>query len=82
MLIDRADQVINLCEAKFTKENFVITNNYSAQLKLKKSIFRTVTQTKKAIFTTLLTTYPAIQNKYYLEEIQNEVSMEKLFAPS
>lgn len=82
MLIDRADQVINLCEAKFTKENFVITNNYCSQLKLKKSIFRTVTQSKKAIFTTLLTTYPAMQNKYYLEEIQNEVSMEKMFASS
>jgi DNA-binding Lrp family transcriptional regulator len=79
MLIDRADQVINLCEAKFTKDNFAITNSYSAQLKLKKSIFRQVTQTKKAIFTTLLTTYPAIQNKYYLEEIQNEVSMDRLF---
>lgn len=79
MLIDRADQVINLCEAKFTKDNFGITNSYSAQLKLKKSIFRQITQTKKAIFTTLITTYPAIQNKYYLEEIQNEVSMEKLF---
>lgn len=79
MLIDRADQVINLCEAKFTKDNFAITNNYSAQLKLKKSIFRQITQTKKAIFTTLITTYPAIQNKYYLEEIQNEISMEKLF---
>ena len=50
MLIDRADQVINLCEAKFTKDNFAITNNYSAQLKLKKSIFRQITQTKKAIF--------------------------------
>ena len=79
MLIDRADQVINLCEAKFTKDNFTITNSYSAQLKLKKSIFRQITQTKKAIFTTLLTTYPAIQNKYYLEEIENEISMEKLF---
>ena len=79
MLIDRADQVINLCEAKFTKDNFAITNSYSAQLKLKKSIFRQVTQTKKAIFTTLLTTYPAIQNKYYLEEIQNEISMDRLF---
>ena len=79
MLIDRADQVINLCEVKFTKDNFVITNNYSTQLKLKKSIFRQVTQTKKAIFTTLITTYPAIRNKYYLEEIDNEIHMEKLF---
>jgi uncharacterized protein len=81
MIIDRADQVINLCEAKFTKENFVITKNYAAQLRLRKSIFKEVTQTKKAIFNTLLTTHPAIKNEYYLGEIESEVTMDKLFKP-
>ncbi len=79
MLIDRADQIIHLCEAKFTKENFAINNTYSAQLRLKKTIFKQATETKKAVFTTLLTTYPALKNKYYLEEIDNEVTMDKLF---
>jgi uncharacterized protein len=81
MIIDRADQTINLCEAKFTKENFTITKNYAAQLRMKKLIFRQATKTKKAIFNTLLTTYPAIKNEYYLEEIDNEVTMDKLFEP-
>jgi uncharacterized protein len=81
MIIDRADQAINLCEAKFTKDNFVITKNYAAQLKLKKSVFRQATQTKKATFTTLLTTFPAIKNQYYLGEIDSEITMEKLFEP-
>jgi uncharacterized protein len=79
MVIDRADQIIHVCEAKFTKENFVISNDYAAQLRLRKSIFKQVTQTKKAVFTTLLTTYPALKNKYYLEEIDNEITMDKLF---
>ena len=79
MIIDRADNTINLCEAKFTKNNFVITKAYAAQLKLKKTIFRQVSQTKKATFTTLLTTYPAIKNNYYLDEIENEITMDKLF---
>jgi uncharacterized protein len=79
MVIDRADQIIHVCEAKFTKENFVINNDYAAQLRLRKSIFKQVTQTKKAVFTTLLTTYPALKNKYYLEEIDNEITMDKLF---
>ena len=79
MIIDRADQIIHLCEAKFTKENFTINNAYSAQLRLKKTIFRQATLTKKATFTTLFTTYPALRNKYYLEEIDNEVTMDKLF---
>jgi uncharacterized protein len=79
MVIERADQIIHLCEAKFTKENYALTNAYTEQLRLKKSIFKQATETKKAVFTTLLTTYPALQNKYYLEEIDSEVSMNQLF---
>jgi uncharacterized protein len=81
MIIDRADQTINLCEAKFTRENFAITKSYAAQLRMKKSIFRQATQTKKSIFTTLLTTYPAIKNEYYSGEIDIEITMDKLFEP-
>lgn len=79
MIIDRADQIIHLCEAKFTKENYALTNAYTEQLRLKKTIFKQATETKKAVFTTLLTTYPALKNKYYLEEIDSEVTMDKLF---
>lgn len=79
VVIERADQVIHLCEAKFTKENFSLTNDYSARLRLKKSIFKQATQTKYAVFTTLISTWPAIQNKYYLEEIDSEISMDDLF---
>lgn len=81
MLIDRADQTINLCEAKFTKENLAINKSYAAQLRMKKSVFKQASKTKKIIFTTLLTTFSAINNKYYLEEVDNEVTMDKLFEP-
>ncbi|HRD44524.1 MAG TPA: ATP-binding protein, partial [Ferruginibacter sp.] len=30
MIIDRADNTINLCEAKFTNGNFIITKNYAS----------------------------------------------------
>ena len=33
----------------------------------------------KTIFTTLLTAYPALQNKHYLEEVDSEITMDKLF---
>ena len=81
MIIDRADQTINLCEAKFTRENFAVTKSYSDQLRMKKSVFKEATQTKKIIFTTLLSTFPAIKNQHYLGYIDNEVTMEKLFTP-
>jgi uncharacterized protein len=79
MVIDRADKIIHICEAKFTAGNFAIDNAYSEQLRLRKSIFKQATQTKKAVFTTLLTTYPALKNKYYLAEVDNEITMDKLF---
>ncbi len=79
LLIDRKDQVIHLCEAKFTDQEFLINKSYVAALRRKRSVFTQVTGTKKAVFTTLITTFPAIQNKYYLEEVQSEVTMEDLF---
>lgn len=80
MVIDRADQIIHLCEAKFTKDHYALTQEYADKLRLRKSIFKQATKTKKAIFTTLLTTYPAIKNKHYLEDVDNEIPMERLFA--
>jgi uncharacterized protein len=79
MVIDRADKIIHLCEAKFTNDNYALTREYAEKLRLRKSIFRQATQTKKAVFTTLLTTYPAMRNGYYLEEIESEITMDKLF---
>jgi uncharacterized protein len=82
MIIDRADQVINLCEAKFTNGSLAINKRMAEQLRAKKSIFRDATKTKKSVFTTLLNTFPALKNQYYVGEIENEVTMDKLFEPS
>ena len=79
LLIDRRDGVVNLCEAKFTLEEFAVTEKYIADLRRKRSVFAQVTETKKSIVTTLITTYPAIKNQYYLEEIHSEVTMADLF---
>ncbi len=82
MIIDRADQTIHLCEAKFTQGAFAINKKISEQFRERKSIFKNVTKTKKTVFTTLLTTYPALKNQYFLSEIENEVNMDKLFEPN
>ncbi|MEA3495888.1 MAG: ATP-binding protein [Bacteroidota bacterium] len=79
MLIDRKDGVVNLCEVKFTGKEFVISKKYNTELRQKRSIFEHVTSTKKSVVTTLITTYAAIQNKYYSEEIHSEVTMDDLF---
>ena len=49
------------------------------KLRIKKSVFKQANQTKKLIFTTLLTTFPPLKNQYYMGETDNEITMDKLF---
>ncbi len=79
IVIDRKDDIVHLCEVKFTKEEYLITKGYVKKLRHKRLAFAHATKTKKSVVTTLLTTYPAIQNKYYLDEVHTEVSMGALF---
>jgi hypothetical protein len=64
------------------KKIMPFTKNYASQLRMKKLIFGQATQTKKATFTTLLTTYPALKNHYYLVETDSEITLDKLFEPA
>lgn len=79
LVIDRNDGIIHLCEAKFTSNEFVITKDYNTKLRHKRVAFQHITKTKKSVVTTLITTFPAIQNQYYNEEIHSEISAENLF---
>lgn len=79
LLIDRRDQVINLCEAKFTDKEFVCTKEYAQSLRTRRAIFDQINKTKKVAVTTLITTYPALQNTHYMEEVHSEVTMDALF---
>jgi hypothetical protein len=49
-------------------------------LRSKRLVFQEVTKTKKMVVTTLFSSYPAIQNQYYNEEIHSELSLEALFS--
>ncbi len=79
LIIDRRDQVINLCEIKFSIEPYTITKSYAQQLRQKIAVFRVETGTKKAIFMTMITTYGLNQNMHSKGLIQNDLNMEILF---
>lgn len=78
LLIDRNDQVINLCEIKFYNEEFTITKSYAKQLRNKRGIFQGVSKTKKHIFLTMITTFGLKENQYS-QEIDNSLTMDVLF---
>ena len=79
MVIDRRDQVVNLCEIKFSINPYVITKAYSDNLRNKIGTFRSETKTRKALFLTMITTYGLKRNQYSNSIAQNEITMNDLF---
>ena len=78
LVIDRKDQVVNLCEMKFSIHPFTITKEYADKLRHKIGAFKAATKTRKSIFITLVTTHGLVQNQHtYLA--QNEIVMDALF---
>lgn len=79
LVIDRADQCINLCEIKFYEEPFTINKQYAENLQRKKACFERETQTKKATFITLITTQGVKKNGHSQMVIDRDVTMDALF---
>jgi uncharacterized protein len=78
MLIDRADNVINLCEMKFSQDTYTIDKDYDQQLRHKLTRFTEATKTRKAVHLTMVTTYGVTHNTYW-NRVQKEVTAEDLF---
>lgn len=79
LLIDRRDQVINLCEMKYSVNEYSIDKKYAEELRNKVGVFKAETGTKKSVFLTMVTTFGLKQNQYSLGLVQNELRMEVLF---
>jgi hypothetical protein len=79
LLIDRADNVVNICEMKFARKEFTISKDYDREMQNKIWTFAEETCTKKALHSTFITTYGITHNEYW-NNIQSEVTMNDLFA--
>lgn len=78
LLIDRADDVVTICEMKFTDGPFTITKKYAAELRRKLSVFREQTQTRKATHLVFVTSYGLTNNPYADELVDATVTMDAL----
>ena len=79
LLIDRKDNVISVCEMKFSNEEFIITKDYAEKLRKKLSVFRSESKSKKSLFLTFITTYGVQKNTHFLSLVQNSLTLEDLF---
>ena len=78
MVIDRADQIINLCEMKFSKAEYAITKADDENIRHKCVRFDEVQKGRKAIHVTLITTY-GIRDNMYKNCVQSVVTADDLF---
>ena len=80
LLIDRNDQVINICEIKYYNKAFPITKEYAPKLKRKLDVFQEYTQTRKQLFLILITTFGLSSNEYSLGLIDQVLTLDDLFS--
>ena len=79
LIIDRKDGVINLCEMKYTNDEYALDQEEHDKILKRMSLFQKESETKKAIHVTLVCGNGYKQNKYS-GIIQNVISGEDLFA--
>lgn len=78
MLIDRRDNVINICEMKFSNNEYEIDKDYERRLIDKIECFRKETGSRKALHLTMITTY-GVKKNIHSGRVQSEVTIDDLF---
>ena len=78
LVIERADNVINLCEMKYCNNEFTINKKEDISLRNKRSVFERETRTRKAVHLILITTF-GLKQGGYSSVFQAQVRMDDLF---
>ena len=78
MVIDRSDQLTNLCEMKFSTKEYAIEKDDDDDLRHKLGRFVQAQKTHKSIHQTLITPFGVKKNIYQFS-IQNVITAEDLF---
>ena len=78
LIIDRSDQVMNLCEMKYSKDEYSISGKYAEIIRKRESCFKASVKTKKALRCTFVTTYGIKENENS-SIVDNLIRAEDLF---
>lgn len=79
LLIDRNDQIINLFEIKFYREEVQLSKSDAQVLRDKVTVFQVATKTKKHLFLSLITTFGLNANKHSIGLIDQVLTFDDLF---
>ena len=78
LIIDRADNIVNLCEIKFYGKPFVVDGTYEQTLRERVQTLMDTVPPKKSVHLTLIATYGLKQNEHS-GLVQNVVTLDDLF---
>lgn len=78
LIIDRKDDIVNICEIKFTKDEYVIDHKYEKELINKMEVFKKETKTKKQLNYVLIS-MNGLKRNDYSDIIINTINGDKLF---
>ena len=78
LIIDRDDNVMNLCEMKYSQEEYVISGEYANLIRERMGLFRKTVNSKKSLRCTFVTTY-GVKNNKYSDIVDNQIRLEDLF---
>ena len=78
LLIDRSDGVINICEMKFSKDPYEITNDELDRMQRRRRVFKSETGTRKAVHLTMVVS-PELKWNANANEVQSVVNVDDLF---
>ena len=78
LVLDRADNIINVCELKYSRNAFAIDKKYEASLGLKLSTFAGVNHLKKAVRLTMVAAGGLVRNAH-AGLVQSVVTLDDLF---
>ena len=77
LMINRNDQVISLCEMKFSDTEFSFTKKQAQELRNKRNVFIEETGTKKAVHIVFITPFGIKRNDYF-DMVQSLITAEDL----
>lgn len=79
LIIDRSDNVMNLCEMKYSDDEFIIDKGYAETIRNRTENFRHKEKCRKDLRCTFVTLYGVKQNKYS-GIVDNQIRLDDLFA--
>ena len=77
LLIDRADDVVNVCEMKYSKSNYAITKSYAEKLQKRIDVLEH-TRPDKKFYLTLVTVNP-IERTLHSDLVKSAITADELF---